>query len=183
MRFRSVADAAGGPHVGACARPSSRAQPRSLRWHGSMTSAACCPRWLHPISTPRARRITRARTGLPAYIQGPHRAASLARATNPIGRDRDSRGLDGIRRELPTPGFRVGARPWMGRPAAIHRVQHLLTRVTVPEGVHRLRLDYEPEGWTDGVRVSYALGRCGWSGRGRGGSVRATATPRRKPHQ
>jgi len=62
------------------------------------------------------------------------------------------------------PAFLVISDPWFpgwratldGRPLAIHRVHHMLRGMPVPAGTHRLRLDYEPEGWAVSLRVTWA---------------------------
>jgi hypothetical protein len=37
------------------------------------------------------------------------------------------------------------------RPVPLYRVNHLVRGVTVPAGAHRIRMDYEPPGWSAGV--------------------------------
>jgi hypothetical protein len=59
-----------------------------------------------------------------------------------------------------SPSFVVIADTWFpgwrasldGRPVPIYRVQHMLRGLAMPAGTHQMRLDYEPEGWTSGVR-------------------------------
>jgi hypothetical protein len=64
-----------------------------------------------------------------------------------------------IEARAPAPAFVVVADTWFpgwhahidGVPARIHRVNQALRGVIVPAGVHRIAMDYEPEGWRAGV--------------------------------
>jgi uncharacterized membrane protein YfhO len=57
-----------------------------------------------------------------------------------------------------------------GAPVTIHRVNHMVRGVAVPEGRHRLKMVYVPEGWARSVPVTragmgaWALAALAWLG-------------------